>query len=41
MSTKNSDHEEALPATFTFVMMMGVTFLILWFGVFILLKARW
>lgn len=33
--------ETPLPATLTFVMLMGVTFLILWFGIFAILKARW
>ena len=30
-----------LPATLTFVMLIGVTFLVLWFGVFAILKLRW
>jgi hypothetical protein len=34
-------HDTVLPATLTFVLLMGVTFLILWFGVFVLLKERW
>jgi hypothetical protein len=33
--------ETPLPATFTFVLLLGVTFLVLWFGVFMLLKERW
>ena len=41
MPMKNRDADDALPATLTFVLVMGVTFLILWFGVFALLKARW
>lgn len=30
-----------LPATLTFVLLMGFTFVVLWFGVFAMLKARW
>lgn len=37
----SSEADTPLPATLTFVFLMGVTFLILWFGVFMLLKARW
>ncbi len=33
--------ETPLPATLTFVLLMGATFVILWFGVFMLLKERW
>lgn len=33
--------EEPLPATLTFVLLMGVTFVVLWFGLFAMLKARW
>lgn len=33
--------ETPLPATFTFVMLIGITFFVLWFGVFALLKERW
>lgn len=33
--------ETPLPATLTFVFLIGVTFVILWFGVFALLKERW
>lgn len=37
-----SDSPDApLPATLTFVLLMGITFFILWFGVFMLLKGRW
>jgi hypothetical protein len=34
-------HDGPLPATLTFVLVMGVTFVVLWFGMFALLKARW
>jgi len=37
----SGEPDTPLPATLTFVFLMGVTFLILWFGVFMLLKARW
>lgn len=30
-----------LPATLTFVLLIGATFFVLWFGVFMLLKERW
>lgn len=33
--------EEPLPGTLTFVLVLGVTFAVLWFGMFMLLKARW
>lgn len=33
--------ETPLPATLTFVLLLGVTFVILWFGVFAVLKERW
>jgi hypothetical protein len=33
--------ETPLPATLTFVLTMGVTFVVLWFGIFVLLKERW
>jgi|GEM_PF-6032846 len=33
--------ETPLPATLTFVLLLGVTFAVLWFGVFMLLKERW
>lgn len=33
--------ETPLPATLTFVLLMGITFVVLWFGVFALLKGRW
>ena len=41
MSTKKGEPEEPLPATLTFVLLIGVTFLVLWFGIFMLLKERW
>lgn len=33
--------DEPLPGTLTFVLVLGVTFAVLWFGMFMLLKARW
>lgn len=33
--------DEPLPGTLTFVVVLGVTFTVLWFGMFMLLKARW
>jgi hypothetical protein len=33
--------DEPLPATLTFVLTLGVSFAVLWFGVFLLLRARW
>lgn len=33
--------DEPLPATLTFVLVMGATFIVLWFGLFVLLKDRW
>ena len=33
--------DEPLPATLTFVFLIGLTFLVLWFGMFALLKLRW
>jgi hypothetical protein len=43
--TPAPDVEEAeetpLPATLTFVLLIGVAFVILWFGVFALLAGRW
>jgi hypothetical protein len=33
--------KEPLPATLTFVFLMGAVFLVLWFGMFLLLKERW
>ena len=33
--------DEPLPGTLTFVLVLGVSFAILWFGMFMLLKARW
>ena len=41
MSINDREPDEPLPATLTFVLAMGVTFLVLWFGIFALLKARW
>lgn len=35
------DHDPPLPGTLTFVTVMGVCFLIAWFGLFVLLKERW
>lgn len=37
----SQEKEMPLPATLTFVLLMGVTFVILWFGIFALLKGRW
>lgn len=34
-------HDEPLPATLTFVVIMGVTFAVLWFGLFVLMRERW
>lgn len=33
--------DEPLPGTLAFVLVLGVTFAVLWFGMFALLKARW
>ena len=33
--------DEPLPGTLTFVLVLGVSFAILWFAMFMLLKARW
>jgi hypothetical protein len=33
--------DEPLPATVTFVFTMGILFLVGWFAMFALLKARW
>ena len=33
--------DEPLPGTLTFVLVLGVTFAVLWFAMFILLRARW
>lgn len=33
--------DEPLPATLTFVLVMGATFAVLWFVFFILMKDRW
>jgi hypothetical protein len=35
------ESEAQLPATLTFVLLIGATFFVLWFGVFMLLKERW
>ena len=40
-SPQRGPHDEALPATLTFVMLIGATFLILWFAMYALLQARW
>jgi hypothetical protein len=41
MSSNRGVPEEPLPATLTFVVAMGVTFVVLWFGVLAMLEARW
>lgn len=33
--------DEPLPATLTFVLVMGAVFAVLWFLMFVLLKSRW
>lgn len=33
--------DEPLPATLTFVLIMGATFALLWFGLFLLMRERW
>jgi hypothetical protein len=33
--------DEPLPGTLTFVFTMGGVFIVLWFLMFVLLKARW
>lgn len=35
------EHDMPLPATLTFVLLIGVTFFVLWFGIFAILKERW
>jgi hypothetical protein len=35
------EKDTPLPATLTFVLLIGITFLILWFGVFMVMKERW
>jgi hypothetical protein len=41
MSSNKGTPEEPLPATLTFVLLMGAIFIVLWFGMFAILKARW
>jgi hypothetical protein len=41
MSANPDKREAPLPATLMFVFLMGATFVVLWFGMFALLKARW
>lgn len=33
--------DEPLPATLSFVLVMGAVFVVLWFLMFVLLKSRW
>lgn len=33
--------DEPLPGTLTFVLVLGVTFAVLWFGMYLLLHERW
>jgi hypothetical protein len=33
--------DEPLPGTLAFVLILGVTFALLWFGMFALLRLRW
>jgi hypothetical protein len=40
-SVPQVQEEMPLPATFTFVMLIGITFFVLWLGVFALLMERW
>ena len=38
---KDVTPDEPLPGTLKFVLVMGTGFIILWFLLFLLLKARW
>lgn len=40
-SVQEEPDETPLPATLTFVLLIGITFFVLWFGIFTLLKERW
>jgi hypothetical protein len=37
----NDDREAPLVGTLRFVFVMGATFLVLWFAMFLLMEARW
>jgi len=37
----HDEQDPPLPATLRFVMVMGIAFVIGWFGLFVLLKDRW
>jgi hypothetical protein len=39
--SKETPPDEPLPGTLTFVLTMGAVFIVLWFLMFWLLKARW
>ncbi len=41
MSDPRDEQDPPLPATLTFVIGMGVAFLIGWFALFFMLKGRW
>ncbi|MGB8796327.1 MAG: hypothetical protein WCC70_02120 [Candidatus Aquilonibacter sp.] len=41
MSTEGGRGDTPLPGTLTFVLAMGVAFLIGWFALFVLLAERW
>jgi hypothetical protein len=42
IALRESEHRDAaLPGTLRFVMVMGVAFLVLWYVMFELMKARW
>lgn len=38
---KDDDADAPLVGTLRFVLVMGITFALLWFGMFALLKGRW
>ena len=40
-SVPEEAEDTPLPATLTFVLLIGITFVVLWFGIFALLKERW
>lgn len=41
VETSTHKEDEPLPGTLTFVLSLGVAFAILWFAMFLLLRARW
>jgi hypothetical protein len=41
MNIEHDDRDVPLPGTLRFVMIMGLCFLIGWFGVFLILMERW